>query len=1148
MKNNNLTKLLIFLGLLTPFAIQAQEDGEDESIFELSRFTIQEDEAIGYQALSTLAGTRIKTPLRDLGAAISVITEEFLEDTGAVDASTVLSYGLNTEVSAGEQGNFAGGVDDIDGNGTIVSRGGSRSNPAIGGQRIRGMAPASLTRGYFLTDIPFDSYNTSRVTINRGPNSLLFGVGSVGGIIDNSVKYATIGDNFGQIKIRIGERGGNRQEVDRNQILIKDRLAVRIVALNEKIQFKQRPAYETDQRIHASFEAVLFENEASEFFGKTVLRGNYEEGTIAGTPPKVVPLQDGVSDWFGITIDRSREPLIYHPDSGQALPGYVDNSHDRDGLFSPRKVIITLPSTGTGNHGFPSQNSAWVNIPIAWGDPDQVTPSVGFPGRPEIQGVHARLRYNKIKEAGYDYLKRRDIFNTPMSRAVTQGTGFTAPRVSQSMLDNERILISGKSDHVEHDFDAKTFTLEQTLFNGKGGFELSYDEQMYERDSLLTFDNELRVDTSSHLNNDQPNPNLGKVLLWGHMRPLYVSTAREATRATAFYELDFTDQDGFLGWLGRHTFTGLYNKQTIDRLDRNHRWDWADGTSLGKGEGGDGTVNSIFNINNTGGRKHIVLYNYLTPSLLNGQLSDIKLDNWVDAELPTAGSSYFLGWNHSDKPYYNPNGINMPADLSTYVPGTGDPLYYDTFNVNKQLLSAFRSRQVITSEALSWQSRWWNNNIVGLIGWRTDKSVNTEQAAVGNDDDGEPLPGQQMLGDTSMITEGNTMTKSLVVHLPVDLGSTSISVFYNESENFSPAATRRDIRRNVLPSPTGTTEEIGIGMEFLDGAVSLRMAQYEMSSEYLKAEGLDNAFDHILRPNLTRKWASYRADGVPWEDALAQMYDERNRFPDAKRFNSYDELFTAIASYLPRDIEEGLNRRYVDGDYLFDPIIGGIATRSFTSEGTEVELVGNLTSNWRVSLNVGQQETITGNTAPVLNEVAQQVVEGLMREGLAGHQDAPANDVGEHALGRMGGATLLPIAKARAQDGKVTLEQREWRANLATNYDFTEGALKGFGVGGAYRYQSKVAVGYEQHIPSRELGVVPLIDKPLFGPAEWNGDMWFSYKRPLTDKIDLKVQLNIRNLFGDDDLIPVIINPDGNVAAYRNSNPRDTFITTTFSF
>jgi len=203
-KNNwfkTLTAVLILgiAGGLHPLTAQEDED-EDEKVFDLSPFTVQEDEAIGYQALSTLAGTRIKTDLRDVGAAISVITQEFLEDTGATDAATLLSYGLNTEVS-GEQGNYAGpslgGAGGINqGDPTLDNQ---RAVPQNNAQRVRGLAAASITRGYFLTDISFDSYNTTRVTINRGPNSLLFGVGSPGGIINNGVKQATLGDTFGQI-------------------------------------------------------------------------------------------------------------------------------------------------------------------------------------------------------------------------------------------------------------------------------------------------------------------------------------------------------------------------------------------------------------------------------------------------------------------------------------------------------------------------------------------------------------------------------------------------------------------------------------------------------------------------------------------------------------------------------------------------------------------------------------------------------------------------------------------------------------------------------------------------------------------------------------------------------------------------------------
>ena len=1114
---------LLALVIAGASGLWAQE--EDEEVFELSPFTIDAEDSVGYQAISTLAGTRIKTDLRDLGAAISVITPEFLEDTGAVDAATVLSYSLNTEVS-GEQGNFAGGVNTDD----------DRSNPAVNGQRIRGISPASLTRGYFLTDIPFDSYNTSRITINRGPNSLLFGVGNPGGVINNQVKLATLGDNFGQIRLRLGERGGHREEIDLNRVLVEDRLALRIVGVNEDVQFRQEPAYETDERIHASFEAVLAHNNESDLLGKMVLKGNFEDGTIAGTPVNVIPPEDGVSGWFEQQNNGHRE--VIERMSGVSLPGYIDNSfEDNFGPFVPKTIVNTLLGVPSGRQsGMNARLSAWVNIPLTWNHIGQVVPSTGLPGQPEVQGVLGRVIWNRAPEFG------RGRFESPHHIHDFWGNsvpGFINPRVPPSILDNERLLWTGTTSHVEHDFDVKNFSIEQGLFNGKGGIELVFDEQNYERNSNLPFDQDWRVDISSHLTNDQPNPNVGKVLGWGGSDPFFSSTFREAKRATVFYELDLTENDGWLRHMGTHTFTGLYNEQTIDRLDRSYRMIW-DHVSSEK------TAADIFTGNQTHGRRRMWHYNYLTDSLVNSNLSDVKITRYITPQLPQDGDTYLLSWNDHPTPTVNPNGVNIPADPTTYVPGTGDPSFYDTFRANQQLTSAFRNKQVIDSEALSWQSRWLDGHVVGLIGWRTDESINTGQASVGKDGDGNPLPEQQELSDVSEIAEGSTLTKSVVVHSPWELGSTRFSVHYNTSENFSPAATRRTVRGDVLPSPLGETEEIGIGMEFLNGRVSMRISKYEMTSDFVDAP-LGGAINGVLAPLGAIRWGLLQSDGVAWEDVSAIMFDERNRFPDSARFNSYDELFTALSNYLPRDIETLINRRYTDGNFEYDRIVGAAATRSFTSEGTEVELVGSVNANWRVSLNVGQQETVTANTAPVLSEVAQQVVEGYQREGLWGHQDAPDNDADATFGSRFNGATLIPLAAAKAADGTVSLEQREWRVNFATNYDFSEGILKGFGVGGSYRYQSGVATGYENEVNADGV-VLPVLSRPHWGPSLWNGDMWFSYKRPLTDKIDWKIQLNIRNLFGDDDLIPVVTNPDGRVAAYRNSNPRDTFLTSTFSF
>ena len=164
------------------YAQVSQETGSEspdqEEVLELSPFTVEDVQDGGYAATSTLAGSRIRSDIRDLGSSISITTKDFLNDTGATDGESLLSLIGSVEVG-GVLGNFSDV--NLDNNSTN----GARNNPQSA-QRVRGLTNASLTRDYFQTNIPFDSYNTSRVEVNRGPNSILFGLGSPGGIINNS--------------------------------------------------------------------------------------------------------------------------------------------------------------------------------------------------------------------------------------------------------------------------------------------------------------------------------------------------------------------------------------------------------------------------------------------------------------------------------------------------------------------------------------------------------------------------------------------------------------------------------------------------------------------------------------------------------------------------------------------------------------------------------------------------------------------------------------------------------------------------------------------------------------------------------------------------------------------------------------------------
>jgi len=176
-------------GQAAPAPAPAASAAAEEDIVELSPFEVSASDASdGYQVKDTLGGTRVRTDMSDVASSISVVSKKLLEDTGITNAQQLLVYTTNTEVG-GINGNFSG----VSSRGTGVqgnAEHGRLSNPGAV-NRARGLSPMDNTRNYFLSEIPWDSYNIDRVDISRGPNSFLFGVGSPSGISNASTNEAT---------------------------------------------------------------------------------------------------------------------------------------------------------------------------------------------------------------------------------------------------------------------------------------------------------------------------------------------------------------------------------------------------------------------------------------------------------------------------------------------------------------------------------------------------------------------------------------------------------------------------------------------------------------------------------------------------------------------------------------------------------------------------------------------------------------------------------------------------------------------------------------------------------------------------------------------------------------------------------------------
>jgi hypothetical protein len=236
-------------------------------------------------------------------------------------------------------------------------------------------------------------------------------------------------------------------------------------------------------------------------------------------------------------------------------------------------------------------------------------------------------------------------------------------------------------------------------------------------------------------------------------------------------------------------------------------------------------------------------------------------------------------------------------------------------------------------------------------------------------------------------------------------------------------------------------------------------------------------------------------------------------------------------------------------DYRGHPLMQGFAVTADTqSEGYEFEFTANPTPNWRIAFNASKTEAVRNNVGgPVLDELVEYV--DTMMAGPAGDLVRFNSDYSAGNELRMawnpwrGQYTLMKL-----QENTAASELREWRYNFITNYSFNKGGLKGVGIGGSYRWQDDVVIGYPVVPGAGGLASFDL-ESPYYGPSEDSIDLWLSYERKLTKKLSWRIQANIRNAFADDELIPISVQPDGQTwASVRIAPVQEWFITNTFSF
>lgn len=230
----------------------------DDKVIELSPFEVTSDQDVGYLAANSLSGSRLNTSLRDIAASVSVFTEEFMSDIGALSFQEAAVYANNLSFDYQEANTAA--VPNM--NSSMVT---------FQSYRVRGL-PVTMARNYFEMNVPADNFNVARIEDARGPNSVLFGIAQAGGLINTATKQPMLGRSFMKVTALYGSYDSYRGTVDVNQVVANGRLAARFNAVYDRINTYRYFAFNNNRRVHLALKYSLAK--------KTSVRVEYEGGII----------------------------------------------------------------------------------------------------------------------------------------------------------------------------------------------------------------------------------------------------------------------------------------------------------------------------------------------------------------------------------------------------------------------------------------------------------------------------------------------------------------------------------------------------------------------------------------------------------------------------------------------------------------------------------------------------------------------------------------------------------------------------------------------------------------------------------------------------------------------------------------------------
>jgi iron complex outermembrane receptor protein len=179
-----------------------------KDVLVLDTFNVSASPTVGYRADKTISGTLIATDVNALPASVQVITSALLEDMGTRRVEESIRFVSGVGLSTRNEGRD----------------GGTRTENFI----VRGFATSQLLRNSIRMQALTNSANIERVEILKGPSSIFFGAADPGGVV-NIITKRPLPRQFADFKLVLGDNDYRYLELDYNQPLVENKLAVRLM-------------------------------------------------------------------------------------------------------------------------------------------------------------------------------------------------------------------------------------------------------------------------------------------------------------------------------------------------------------------------------------------------------------------------------------------------------------------------------------------------------------------------------------------------------------------------------------------------------------------------------------------------------------------------------------------------------------------------------------------------------------------------------------------------------------------------------------------------------------------------------------------------------------------------------------------------------